>query len=303
MWRRFMKNYLHLRGWWKVSYHFNFAKFIFPKATLILYRKHYNFFILIYLSNKIKYHKMLYFTGHPGQDESSSMEIPPLKGNEHLYDIHGQIASKSEFIKRYIPPHIKVHLVGHSLGTYTAIKLLKDSEIRDKLQKCYLIFPTIRGRDDGKNLNCSISEVFIWFYTYFGFILKLLCQVPECLKISVFKLFCWVCSTSTDLLDGFLRISKPEVMDKTVYLIKTSIQCIRFKEADIELLEENKKLLKFYYGSKDGWVPLEFYRELKNSIPDIDAEIDTYNIEHGILWKSSSIMAEILSKMVKDNKC
>ncbi|KAL5284096.1 C2orf43.2 family protein [Megaselia abdita] len=244
----------------------------------------------------------IWVVGHPGHDESKAMKIPPLQGNEHLYDIHGQIQSKAEFIRKYVPSHVKVHLVGHSLGTFTTTQLLKDKEIKERAQKCYLIFPTIRGRADGKNMNCTIAEGFIWFYNYFGFLLRFLCKIPDPIKSILFKVFCFLTSSSTDLLEGFLRVSKPDILDKNVHLIKTSIRFIRFMETDIELLEENKKLIKLYYGANDGWAPLEFYRELKMSIPDIDAEIDTYGIEHGILWRSSSIMAKIISEMVKNNK-
>lgn len=229
------------------------------------------------------------------------MRIPPLKGNEHLYNIHGQIESKAEFIKTYVPSHIKLHMVGHSLGTYTATQLLKDRDIKDKITKCYFLFPTLRGREDGKNTNCSIAEACIWFYEYFGFLPRILCRTPDTLKSILFKLFCWMSSTSTELLEGFLRYSKPDILDKTVHLVKTSVRLIRYLKPDTALLTENKKLIKLYYGCNDGWVPLDFYKELKMSIPDVDAEIDTYGIDHEIILRHSSIMAEILSEMVKNN--
>ncbi|KAL5276667.1 C2orf43 family protein [Megaselia abdita] len=240
--------------------------------------------------------------GHSGHDEDQVVKIPPLQGNEDLYDLRGQIKSKAEFIKKHVPSHIKVHLVGHSLGTYIITQLLKDNDIKTKIQKCYLIFPILKGCEDGKITYCARAEFCVRAYQYFGFLLRFMCKTPDIMKTIFFNMFCWMNSTATDLLEGFLRISKPDILDKIVHLTKITVPFLRYSQPEVELLKQNKNILKMYFAVNDGWVPLEFYRELKILIPDIDAEIDTYGIEHGIVWRSSSIMAKIISEMVKSNR-
>lgn len=48
-----------------------------------------------------------------------------------------------EFITRYIPAHVKIHLIGHSFGSYVITQLLKNEEINKRIHKAYLLFPAI----------------------------------------------------------------------------------------------------------------------------------------------------------------
>lgn len=127
-------------------------------------------------------------------------------------------------------------------------------------------------------------------------------MIPDPIKKVMILTFCWITKSSKHLLDGFLKFSKPEILDRTMILIRSSIRTLRYTKPDLSILSENKKLLKLYYGTNDGWVPLEFYRELKDSIPDIEAEVDTYGIDHSIVWKNSNIMGKILSEMIDENR-
>lgn len=47
------------------------------------------------------------------------------------------------FIREQIPRDVKIHLVGHSIGSYISMELLKTPDINDQIQHCYLLFPTI----------------------------------------------------------------------------------------------------------------------------------------------------------------
>lgn len=51
------------------------------------------------------------------------------------------------------------------------------------------------------------------------------------------------------------------------------------EELDIEHIKRNKNLLTIFYGSKDGWTPIEFYNELMEIVSDLDAQ-----------WSVSDIM-------------
>lgn len=70
----------------------------------------------------------------------------------HLYTIELQI----EFIKRYIPEDARLHLIGHSIGSWIILNILKDESITKRVTKCYLLFPTIEHMATTKNG---------WFFT------------------------------------------------------------------------------------------------------------------------------------------
>lgn len=53
------------------------------------------------------------------------------------------IISQVEFIRNNIQPDVKIHLIGHSIGAYMALQLLKIDDISKQIQHCYALFPTI----------------------------------------------------------------------------------------------------------------------------------------------------------------
>lgn len=55
--------------------------------------------------------------------------IPRLDQNLHLYGVEGQIKNKKEFINQYVPKGCKIHLLGHSVGAYMSLQLLKDDSV------------------------------------------------------------------------------------------------------------------------------------------------------------------------------
>lgn len=61
-----------------------------------------------------------------------------------LYDLEGQIEHKVEFIRRYVPSDVKVHLIGHSVGCYIILKMLKNKRITHNVHMSYLLFPAIK---------------------------------------------------------------------------------------------------------------------------------------------------------------
>lgn len=48
-----------------------------------------------------------------------------------------------EFIRKYIPADVKIHLVGHSIGAYISLQLFEFDDISERIHHCYLLFPTL----------------------------------------------------------------------------------------------------------------------------------------------------------------
>ncbi|XP_006813019.1 lipid droplet-associated hydrolase-like [Saccoglossus kowalevskii] len=65
------------------------------------------------------------------------------KHNEKL-NLRGQVKHKVDFIKNHISPDTKVILIGHSIGCYIILEILKELP-RLNVLKCVLLFPTIEG--------------------------------------------------------------------------------------------------------------------------------------------------------------
>ena len=54
-----------------------------------------------------------------------------------------QILQKNLFLEKHIAPHSKIILIGHSMGAYVILNLLKDCERLSDISKAILLFPTV----------------------------------------------------------------------------------------------------------------------------------------------------------------
>ncbi|KAG5866152.1 hypothetical protein JTB14_017002 [Gonioctena quinquepunctata] len=83
--------------------------------------------------------------GHAGHNlpEQVLSPLPKFKGNEYVYGLKGQIEHKVDFFEKYIPKNARIHLIGHSIGSYIILELLEHPSIKDKVADVYLLFPTI----------------------------------------------------------------------------------------------------------------------------------------------------------------
>lgn len=237
--------------------------------------------------------------GHSGHEEPSTDEIPPLNGNKDLFNISGQTKSKLAFIKQFIPKHVKVHLIGHSFGTCQSLDIIRDSEVKEQIQKCYLLFPTFERRK-ATNSAKSFDNMYM-FYKMLGFVLAILfSKIPRIFRYLFFSIYLMVKGTRLEYVDSYVMAAEPGVMEKSLYLTNECNEV--YNELDLNLMKENQKLLMLYYGTNDGWVPLSYFKDIKNKMPGIDARLDTYGMEHMFPFKSSETMADVLKEMINENR-
>lgn len=76
----------------------------------------------------------------------------------------------------------------------------------------------------------------------------------------------------------------------------------RVCEADYDHIEQNKNILKFYYGATDGWTPVKYCQQLKEKVPNIDAQIDIYQFSHAFVLRSSIEMGKLVGGWILQNK-
>lgn len=202
-------------------------------------------------------------------------------------------------MRKYIPKHVKVHLVGHSFGTCQSLDIIRDDEMKLQIQKCYLIFPTFERRKKTKSAK-AFDNMYL-FYRTIGFVLAFLfSKFPRILRYFIFSIYLMVKGTSLEYVDSYVMAAEPGVMEKSLYLTNESNEI--FNELDENLIAEHRKLLILYYGRRDGWVPLNYYRDLKSKLPNVDARIDSHNMEHNFQFKSSDTMACVVKDMIIENR-
>lgn len=234
--------------------------------------------------------------GHDDPPESSEKMVPALMDNEKMFDLQGQVYHKAAFIEQFVPKGVKVYLIGHSIGAWMTIELLKQPSIKQRIQRGFMMFPTFERIADTPNgwfftkLFPRLNRVAVWVFWFFS-------QLPMFIRIALISIYFAIFRIPKEFIGTAVKYSVPSVVEKVAYLACEEMQ--RIKEADIETIEKNKKILKFYYGTIDGWVPVRYYDELKKRVPGVDAELCTRGINHAFVLRSGPEMGYMVADWIK----
>ncbi|XP_043650876.1 lipid droplet-associated hydrolase [Drosophila teissieri] len=241
--------------------------------------------------------------GHAGHDdppEASIREVPQLSGNEELFNLDGQIRHKIAFIEKYVPSDVKIHLIGHSIGAWMILQLLENERIRSRIQKCYMLFPTVERMIESPN-GWVFTKVAMPLYSVFGYIFfSFFNFLPVWLRLMLIQIYFLIFSIPRQYLGTALKYSKPSVAEKVVFLADDEMARVRGIQR--EIVEQNLDILKFYYGTTDGWVPVSYYEQLKKDYPKVDAQLDTKKIAHAFVLRHSKPMAVIVRDMIQQHR-
>lgn len=227
------------------------------------------------------------------------MITPPLKGNEHLYDLQGQTNHKRDFIENYVPKDVKIYLIGHSVGSKICLELLKIPSFSKQVEKCYLMCPTIEHiakSTKGLRVPSFDRMFFLWriFYNLFHLL-------PVSFKTPIVKYFIKRDGMDVDeFLKPSLEYTNPRVIDKIWFMALDEME--KIKDLDEEHVKSNVHRLKLYYAVKDDWVRSESYQEIKDKIPKIDAELCSRGFEHAFVLKSGPESAKLMSEWINEHR-
>ncbi|GJQ71987.1 hypothetical protein Trydic_g3091 [Trypoxylus dichotomus] len=110
----------------------------------------------------------VWIVGHSGHEKPTNPEdysIPDPKEHRNKFDLDTQIKNKMLFIEKYIPMDVKIHLVGHSVGTYTILHLLEHENIKQRVTnvEMKLLDAIVKFVDP-----YVLQNVFVMAYDQFG---------------------------------------------------------------------------------------------------------------------------------------
>lgn len=178
------------------------------------------------------------------------------------------------------------------------LELLKRPEIKERVKKCYLLFPTIERMADTSNgffFTRIVSPAYTLIRWFFAAFLMLPTFVQTFLIYMYFLLF----SIPETFLGTALKYANPNVMERVYFLAKDEMR--RVRALDVEVVRANVDILKLYYGTTDGWVPVKYYNQIKETVPNIDAELDNKKIDHAFVLRSSMEMGTMVADWIKGN--
>lgn len=250
------------------------------------------------LYNELGNELPIWVIGHAGHDEPKKvlqLKTPPLKGNEHLYNLAGQLEHKVDFIKQFVPEDVKIHLIGHSIGAKLCLDLLHDFNFSKKVEHCYLLFPTIEWvADSEKGVKVpNFNRIFFLlriFYNVFSWL-------PSNWRRAIIRSQCRRNGMPGDeFLEPSIEYTNPRVIDQIWFLALDEMEKIR--QLDEDIIKSNIHRLKLYYGTNDGWVPKSYQQDMLDRFPGIDAELCKHGYEHAFVLTSGPEMGKIVADWI-----
>lgn len=237
-----------------------------------------------------------FFIGQAGHEEVPDKKSNILKGQEHLFNLEGQIAHKLELINNFIDRESRLHLVGHSIGAWLILELLKDNEnLSTRISSVNLLFPTIQKMAETKN-GKFINNILRTFHMFVMLLFHLLSLLPTfIINLLVESCYLKVQSLPLKLSKPIFQFLKPSVGEKILFLAYNEMDTVT--NLNIAVLERIKKYTYIIYSTKDGWVPINYIDDLQMFQPQICLE--KVDLEHAFVLKSSDIVAEKVSNFIK----
>lgn len=176
------------------------------------------------------------------------------------------------------------------------LQLLKHNEIKDKLKKVYLLFPTIERMAESPR-GAFMKDFLASFYWY-RLYLYLQSLLPQCIQVFLQFWYYYVRSLSLEFVNSGLIYAHPVYREISTFLVRDQLDCV--KCLDYDLIRDNKSLIKFYYGCDDEWIPAEYSNDLTSNVPDVDIVVGDKCVQHNfMLTKETNYkMALILSQWI-----
>lgn len=238
--------------------------------------------------------------GHVQPPENLDIAMPGNEKWAECYSLTAQVQHKVEFIKKYVPEDAHLYIVAHSIGAWCVLNLLKNEDIEKRIQKCYLLFPTIEYMAETRNgilfnnFVARLAPILIFLSWIFTSIFPITLQT---FMIRVFGMF--FVGIPAKSVRAVQEMLEPRALYRIINLAKDEMKYVR--EADHEIISKHVDKLWFYYGAKDDWVPVKYYRNIMSKHPDLNAQLCQRGFQHSFVLKDDIAIGHIIADLVNEN--
>jgi len=200
-------------------------------------------------------------------------------------------------VREYIAAHVKVILIGHSIGCHIALQLLnRDDQFSSQVVQVLMLFPTIMEMSTSPNGKWFTSSLLRPFHWLSPSILGLLDYAPSVRSWLVRAYAVYRQISAECIQKGIMTLLHRDVVQKVLLMAHAEMEEVT--ELDVPTLEQNLERLYFYFGATDDWCPLEFVNVMTTQVPGLKHDICTEGIRHAFVIEKSKRMASILIPQV-----
>ena len=227
------------------------------------------------------------------KNKSSAFTSP----HRDWYNLEEQIAHKLAYIRQHTAHVDSLYLVGHSIGCWMILQLLKHLE-PTKVKQAILLFPTIEKMGVTPN-GIRMSPLFTSWRIPFTFGVWTMSWIPDFIKRYVLRRYFH--TTPSDHVDHMIQ-GAINIDSKAIH----NILCMANQEMNIvtdpplEVVDTHIEKIVFYYGAGDRWTLDSCFNDMSERHPEKEVHLCQQGCDHAFVERSSDEMADFVhSKMVK----
>lgn len=200
-------------------------------------------------------------------------------------------------MEEFVPKTAKITLIGHSVGAYIILKLLRIPSIKSRIVKSYLLFPTIEYMAESTN-----GKLFMRFIRHILFVILFLSWIfsllPLFVQNSISSIYLKLAKMPSHYVGDITNFLQPFTVNNSASMALEEMFQIR--ERDNLVLKENVTKIKLYYAVSDGWCPISYCYDIKRDIANIDAEICDKGFRHAFVLWDSIPMAHLIAEWIME---
>ena len=219
------------------------------------------------------------------------------KDGRDWYSLEDQTEHKLAYIREYVNNNTPIVLIGHSIGCYIIMEMLKHLT-PEVVQKVVFLFPAIEGlRNSPQGKRLSYVS---WFRLLILFIVWLGSWLPRPIQTWVMRRYFH--NSPRDHIDytveGAVNLVNPSCVNNCFCMFNQELAVVN--NLNTELLENHVTKISFYYGVKDHWLPPNAYTNMMRRYPGRDIVQCSNGYHHAfVLTESNEIAQYVHNKFVK----
>lgn len=252
------------------------------------------------LHHMCEYRHPVWAVSHAGHcvppDSMDMVEDASSASVDDVFGLNGQIEHKLTFLRKYVPKETSLVLVGHSIGCYIILEVMK-RDPKLKVVKAVMLFPTIERMaqtPQGKVMTPVLCQM--RYVTYLP--LFLLSLLPEGLKAILIKLvFGGIHSLDHTVVQPTVGLLSGDCAANAMYMGGQEMQKVVHR--DNITIEKNLDKLIFYYGATDHWCPVQYYHDIKQDFPQGDLRLCENGFRHAFVLDAGKEVAKMVVEWLR----
>uniref|UniRef100_A0AC35F151 Lipid droplet-associated hydrolase n=1 Tax=Panagrolaimus sp. PS1159 TaxID=55785 RepID=A0AC35F151_9BILA len=278
----------------RITWQRNFTPKLNQEAELI--------FVMVMADNQFHIPTEFYSISHLNHVElpNNLRDESDIKRDD-LFLLNDQITHKFDYFIEYMPKKTPIILMGHSIGSYMALKILPQLiENGFNVVKLLCLFPTIEQMAISPNglRTGGVLQFFDKHSTLTKILLSWLWLLPNCFKRFIVRLNLRDSLIPECVVESAMEIVSSPVIRNIMHMANNELQIVKHHDDNLFLNEYRDRII-LYYGNEDKWVPANCAEEQAVRLGKTCVFLDNDGCEHAFVIRDGEVMARTVVSLVE----